>query len=233
MFSVSLSSFSADLSVASASDLARAQADLGTAFEAATGHKVRWINGSSGLLARQIRHGAPYDVFLSADQNFALDLEKEGHAVAGSVRAYAIGRLGLYSKGARLSTTLDLTRPAVRYVSIANPAHAPYGSAALEFLKNIGLHEQIAGKLVYAENVQQAFQMAATGNSDACVVAWSLVFDKGGIVLDSSKHAPITQAAAIPRGTEQPGAARQFLDFLTAAKGQAILTRFGFAIPRR
>jgi molybdate transport system substrate-binding protein len=231
--SASLSSFSADLSIASASDLIPAQQALTDAFRSSHGHNIRWINGSSGLLARQIRHGAPYDLFLSADRNYAQQLESDGHAIPGSVRPYALGRLGLYARRPPAPSPADLVKPEYRYIAIANPAHAPYGRAAMEYLQRTGLHALIASKLVYAENVQQAFQMAATGNADVCIVAWSLVLDRGGVPLDSKSHSPIIQAAAIPRRTTQPAAARQFLEFLAGGQARAILTRFGFAIPGR
>lgn len=165
--------------------------------------------------------------------NYARELERDRHALAGSVRVYATGRLGLFSKKQPQPAPADLVKPEYHYIAIANPAHAPYGRAAVEFLQRTGLHPRVAGKLVYAENVQQAFQMAATGNADLCLVAWSLILDKGGAPLDPSMHAPILQATAVPRRTKLPVEACQFIDFLVSARGRAILTRHGFAAPGR
>lgn len=144
-----------------------------------------------------------------------------------------MGRLGLYSRRLPPPAPGDLAKPEYRYIAIANPAHAPYGRAAMDYLQRTGLYALISGKLVYAENVQQAFQMAATGNADACIVAWSLILDKGGVPLDPGSHSPVLQATAIPSRTGQQAAARQFLDFLTGPQGRGILSRFGFSPPGR
>ena len=228
--SLSLSSLGAEITVAAASDLAPASAELSSAFERQAGHKVNWINGSSGLFARQIEAGAPFDVFLSADEKIVEDLANRQKVLAGSAKTYARGRLALWSKRGNVALS-ELESPAVRFIAIANPAHAPYGRAARDFLERRGLWTRLQPKLVYGENVLQTFQYAASGNADLCLVAWSQVRDKGGLAIDPALHLPLRQTGAIPSRAPHPAEARQFLAFLASPAGQAILARFGFLAP--
>jgi molybdate transport system substrate-binding protein len=182
--------------------------------------------GSSGLLARQIANGAPFDVYLSADERFVRQLADEGKIAPASVKVYAIGRLALWSKhGYR--TLDDLRRPEVRHVAIANPDHAPYGVAAREALRNAGLWPAVERKIVFGENVRQALQFAETGNADAALVAYSLVV-KRGVLVPASLHQPIRQAAGVVAASRQGALARRFLDFLLSPAGKAVLAQAGF-----
>lgn len=184
------------------------------------------------MLARQIANGAPYDVFLSANRRYVDDLAGTGRIAAGSVRDYAVGRLGLWSKGGRWGRLEDLTAPGVRHMAIPNPAHAPYGVAARQALERRGLWQRVAPKIVYGENVRQTLQYAESGNADSAITAWSLVFDKGGVLLPEEWHAPVRQSAGIVSSSRRQREARQFLDFLTGPEARAILLRHGFAAPR-
>jgi molybdate transport system substrate-binding protein len=234
--SAALSSFGAEITVAAASDLSPASAELRAGFERQSGHKVNWINGSSGLFARQVEAGAPFDVFLSADEKIVEDLVTTKKVLAGSPKIYARGRLGLWSKKAAEAKAgslalSQLEAPDVRFIAIANPAHAPYGRAAKDFLERRGLWAKLLPKVVYAENVLQAFQFAASGNADFCLVAWSQVMDKGGLALDPAQYMPLRQTGAIPYRAEHPAEARAFLAYLSSKEGQAILGRHGFLTP--
>ncbi len=215
------------LLVAAAADLSSLQQPLSQYFERVTGQKVQFIFGASGMLARQIEQGAPYDVFLSANEKFVNDLAAGRHLVSGTVRIYAQGRLGLWSQDGSVSSLDDLRNPRVLHVAIANPAHAPYGVAAWEALKNQGLWEALQPKIVYAENVRQALEYAESGNADAVITAWSLVSDRGGIMLPETWHAPIRQAGGVVATSRQAAAARRFLDFLTSPEGRSILEKHG------
>jgi molybdate transport system substrate-binding protein len=225
-----LSTYGAEITVAAASDLAPASAELRAAFEKASGHKVNWVNGSSGLFARQIEAGAPFDVFLSADEKIVAELATDQKVLAGSAKTYGRGRLGLWSKQGNL-TLKQLEAPAVRFIAIANPAHAPYGRAAKDYLERRGLWTKLLPKLVYGENVLQAYQYAASGNAELCIVAWSQVMDKGGLPIDPSLHMALRQTGAIPYRAPHPVEARTFLAFLSSPAGQAILSRHGFLAP--
>jgi molybdate transport system substrate-binding protein len=220
-----------EIFVAAAADLARIQTHICSSFAKATGFRARFSLGASGMLARQIENGAPFDVYLSANERFTRDLEATGKLAPGSVRVYAQGRLGLWSRSGRIRTLDDLLAPGIRHVAIANPLHAPYGMAAQQALKNRGLWEKLAGKIVYGENVQQALNFAETGNADAVLTAWSLVFDHGVVSLPANLHAPIRQVGAVVKSTRHPAAAFAFLNFLTGPEGRRLLSRFGLEPP--
>jgi molybdate transport system substrate-binding protein len=223
----------AELLVAAAADLSRTEAALNTAFTQKTGHTLRLVLGSSGQLARQIESGAPYDVFLSANDAFVHELAKSGHIQPDSVRVYAIGRLALWSKSGRVKKPEDLTADGIRHVAIANPDHAPYGVAARQLLERLGLWKRIESRIVYGENIRQTLQYAESGNADAAITAWALVFDRGGVLLPAELHEPIRQAAGIVASSRQPELARRFLEMLASPDGIALLEKFGLFRPVR
>ncbi len=200
---------------------------LGRAARQTAGVSVRFTFGSSGLLARQIENGAPYDVYLSANERFVAELVDSRRLLPDSVRLYALGRVGLWSKSGRYHNLTDLLAPGMKHLAIPNPAHAPYGVAAREALKSRGIWSALESRIVYGENVQQALQFAESGNADAVLTAWSLVFNKGGVLLPAEWHSPIRQTGAVVAGSRHPDAARRFLDFLTSRGGKALLAQHG------
>ena len=183
------------------------------------------------MLARQIENGAPYDVYLSANEVFVKQLADSGKVLRDSVTVYAYGRLGLWSRSGRIAKLTDLLDPSIRHVAIANPLHAPYGVAAREALRRQGLWDKLHGKLVYGENVQQTLQYAESGNADAAITAWSLVFDRGAVQLPAAWHDPIRQVGAAVAGRPNIASARRFLEFLTGPQGREILRKFGLQVP--
>ena len=239
-FSLLLSSFllllplpaAEPLSIAAAADLSPLQTQLAQSITQATGIPVRFTFGGSGILARQIENGAPFDLYLSANEGFLRDLEKVGKLVAGSAATYATGRLGLWSKSGRFRAVPDLTGAGVVHVALPNPAHAPYGAAARELLRGLGLWTKVEPKVVYGENVQQALQYAESGNADACITAWSLVRDKGGILLPAGGHPPIRQVGALVSGSRRQAEAGKVLAFLLSPAGKALLEAHGFGAVR-
>ena len=227
------SASSQELLIGAASDLSPLESALRQAFETRSGVRLRFSFGSSGMLARQIRSGAPYDVYLSANEQLVRDLSKDGLLAPDSIHAYATGRLGLWSPSGRLRKIQDLALSDVRHIAIPNPQHAPYGAAAEQLLRKEGIWEQVRGKLVLAENVRQAFEYARTGNADAVLTSWTLLFDKDGILLPDALHLPIQQAGGVVKGAGNEKAGRAFLDFLAGAEGQKLLARFGLFPPKR
>ncbi len=219
------------LLVAAAADLAPAEGSLRVAFRQATGAELAFVLASSGMLARQIDQGAPYDAYLSANEVFIEDLAKSGRLIPGSVRVYALGRIGLWSKDQRIRSVADLADAHLRHVAIPNPAHAPYGMAAREALKNRGLWSVLEPKLVYGDNVLQAFQFASSGNAEAVITSWTLLFNKGGILLSDSWHQPIRQAGGVVARSRQASLALRFLDFLTEEKGAKVRGQYGLFPP--
>jgi molybdate transport system substrate-binding protein len=222
-----------DLLVAAAADLAGIEQPVTALFQKTTGRKAKFVLGASGLLARQIEQGAPYDVFLSANERFVTDLAKSGRLVPDTVRVYAYGRLGLWSRDGSVTRLEQLRERRVVHLAMANPASAPYGAAAKEFLESDGLWTAVQGKVVYGENVRQALQFAESGNADAVITAWSLVFDRGGILLPATGYTPIYQAGGVVAGRPDEAAARRFLDILANDEGRRILMAHGLGLPDR
>jgi molybdate transport system substrate-binding protein len=215
-----------DLVISAAADLAPLRTEL-TALAARHNLRVQFTFGSSGLLARQIQQGAPYDVYLSANESFVSNLASQGRLVSGTGRVYAYGRLALWSK-IPLKGLERLLSPEIRHVAIANPQHAPYGAAARQALERQGLWERIQPKLVYGENVRQALQFAESGNAEAAIVAWSLVIHRGGVLLPAAWHDPLRQAGAVVSGSRAQPQAIRFLDLFSSPEGIAVLRRYGF-----
>jgi molybdate transport system substrate-binding protein len=215
----------ADLLVAAAADAVRLEQPLREGFQKAAGGQIRFVFGSSGMLARQIGSGAPYDVYLSANERFVHDLAAQGKLDPQSVRVYALGRVALWSKNRSIRKLSDLG--SVGRLSLPNPAHAPYGVAARQALEKEGAWKKLEARIVYAENVRQALQFAESGNVDAAITAWSLVFDRGGILIPAGLHAPIRQAAGVVASSSNRGLAAKFLEYLASQEGRALLARHG------
>jgi molybdate transport system substrate-binding protein len=160
-FALTLPASPAEILAAAASDLVPLDAPLRHLFQEDTGHTVRFVFGSSGMLARQIENGAPYDVYLAANERFARDLAAQGKVDPASVAVYALGRVAVWSKSGRFGSLADLR--AARRIALPNPAHAPYGVAGRQALEREGLWAGLEGRIVYGENVRQALQYAESG----------------------------------------------------------------------
>lgn len=228
----------ADLLLLAASDLGPAFEDLVPAYESRTGERIAVVLGSTGNLAAQIRHGAPADLFFSADESFMDALIAEGHVDAASRTVYATGRLALVVPAGRgLPPPLEtLADPASGLIAIANPEHAPYGRAAREALVSMALWEGVTPRLVLGENVAHTLQFVRTGNADAGLVALSLVRGAPGEplpyrVVEERLHVPLRQVAGITITTRQAERARAFLEFVVSSEGQEMLARYGFEPP--
>lgn len=225
------------ITVSAAADLAFAFQEVARAFEGETGVRVQLNLGSSGVLAQQIRQGAPVDVFASANLDYVRELEGEGLLLPDTVVVYARGRLALWSREdapVEVRSLGDLLRPEVRRVAIANPNHAPYGAAARQALQRAGLWGPLQPKLVIGENVRQALQYARGGDADAALVALSLALQAGGrwAPVPQGLYQPLDQAMAVVRGTPHEAEARAFVRFVTGPRGRAILQGHGFTIPQ-
>lgn len=219
------------LLVAAASDLASMEQSLAQAFRTATGKQFEMVFAASGMLARQIEQGAPFDVYLSANEEYVKQLVERGKLDPATVSVYAIGRLGLWSKEGAINDLKQLTAGRVKHIAIANPAHAPYGMAAREALQTSGLWDQLQPRLVYGENVRQALQFAESGNADVALTAWSLVFDRGGVLVADGIHGPIRQTGGALASSKRPELAREFLSFLKGPAGREVLASHGLSIP--
>lgn len=216
----SLSARSADLLIAAASDLS----PLAPKLERAYKEKVRFTLASSGSLKQQIENGAPFDVFLSANEQYVMDLAAAN--LVSDATVYAIGRIALWSPNGSVASLADLKKTSVIHLSIPNPQFAPYGVAARQALESQGLWKGVESKIVYGENVRQALQFAESGNVDVVVTSWTLLNGKGTL-LPAEWHQPIRQTGAIVKSSAQAEAARRFLKFLLGPEAQKILTDGG------
>lgn len=214
----------AEILIAAAADLAPSEAALTRLAPAG----AKFTFGSSGQIANQIRAGAPYDVYLSADIRLVRGLAAERKVDPATVTLYALGRVGLWSRSGKVRRLEDLRSPAVLQIAIANPDHAPYGVAARDILSRSGLWEAVKPRVVYGESVRQAMQFAASGNAEAALVAWSLVHDRGGVLIPSALHAPIEQAGAVVAWSKRAEEGRRFLNALAGEAGQSYLSGAGF-----
>lgn len=216
------------LTIAAAADLSALAGPLQQAFPEA---ELVFSFGSSGMLARQIEAGAPFDVFLSANVGYVEGLVTKGKVLRDDMTFYANGRLGVWSKSGNIQTLEDFGKFSRLTIAIANPQHAPYGVAAKQALEKSGIWERHQSRVVYAENVRQAFQFAESGNVDVTVTAWSLLYDREASLVPGDLHTPIRQVGAVIRSTKQRKLAWKFMDFLTSAEGKRILVDRGFFLP--
>lgn len=227
----------APLRVAAAADLARAFEALGPDFERASGRRVSFTFGSTGLLAKQIREGAPFDVFAAANVSFVDEVVRAGACDGETQAPYARGRIALWTRrgeGAPPASLTDLADPRFRRIAIANPEHAPYGQAAKQALERAGLWSAVSPRLVYGENVRQTLQFAETGNVEAAIVALALVVDDAEdpwILIDEALHHPIDQALVVCRHGRDREGALAFVRFINAEPGRVVMRRFGFLLP--
>lgn len=225
-----------EITVAAASDLTPAFEELGKEFQASKNIKVVFNFGSSGMLARQIEHGAPMDIFASANVDYVNQLEQKGLTIPGTKKLYARGGITLWTlkdSSVQIEKITDLTRAEVKRVAIANPEHAPYGMAAREALERSGIWEAVKPKLVYGENIRQTLQYAQTGNVEVAIVALSLSMQSDGrwVPIPEELHKPLDQGLAVIKGAKNEQAAREFGDFILSPQGQAIMKKFGFTLP--
>ena len=210
-------------------------------FAKASGHAIEPRPGSTGELYAQIVNGAPYDAFLSADEERPAKLEAEGRGVAGTRFPYAVGRVVLWSPDpARIGGDGVLTLRAAEFahLALAEPKTAPYGAAARAALGALGLWQELEPKAVYGQNIGQTLQFVTSGNAELGFVALSQIRapgrDLGGSrwIVPADLHAPIRQEAILLVRARQNAAARAFLEWLRSEDGGALVASFGYEIPR-
>ncbi len=228
------------VSVAVASNALGAAKTLSEVFEGETGHEVKVSSGSTGKLYAQIVNGAPYDVFLAANEREPKRLEDAGLSVAGTRFTYALGKLVLWSAdgaaiqgdGVALLKAGDFNR-----LAIANPRNAPYGVASMEVLKAMYVDQQLKRKLVRGENIGQAFQYVASGNAELGFIAMSQLVGasqsiEGSLwMVPSEMYSPVRQQAVLLKRAEHSEAAAAFIEFLQSAPAKEILVqRYGYGV---
>lgn len=226
----------AEVHVAVAANFTAPMKRIAEEFEKDTGHKMVLSYGATGKFYAQIINGAPFDVFLSADDETPAKLEKEGFAVRGSRMTYATGRLVLWSAKPGLidDKASVLMRNDFNRLAIASPKLAPYGAAAVQTMNKIGLFPLLQAKLVMGESIGQTFSMISSGNAELGFVAMSQVFEfdrlKSGSawVVPANLHSPLRQDAVLLARARNNPAALQFLTFLKSGQARIIMTLFGY-----
>lgn len=207
-------------------------------FEKDTGHKAVIATGATGAFYAQIRNGAPFEVFLSADDETPAKLEAEGKAIVGSRFTYAVGKLVLWSAKPGFVDAKGevLKKGEFAHLSLANPKTAPYGTAAVETLKKLGLLDSVQSKIVQGENISQAQQFIATGNAEMGFVALSQVWKDGkltsgsGWMVPADFYSPIKQDAVILANGKGKAAAEALMKYLKSDKARAVIKSFGYEI---
>ena len=229
--------------VAAASDLKFAIEEIAARFEAETGQKLRLVFGSSGQFKTQILQGAPFHLFMSADEGFVHELADAGRTKDRG-RAYALGRIGimvppgspLLPDGTLKDLAAALKDGRLQKFAIANPDHAPYGARAREALQHAGLWDAIQPRLVFGENISQTAQFAVSGSTQGGIIALSLALAPAVArtgrfqLIPESWHQPLRQRMVLVKGA--PKAAKAFYEHLSAPAAQAVMLRYGFVTPK-
>lgn len=223
-----------EVQVAVAANFAAPMEKLAPMFARETGHKAVLSFGSTGKFYAQIRHGAPFEVLLAADDETPARLEREGRGA--SRFTYAVGRLALWSRQAGFVDAQGevLKRGRFDRLAIADPRLAPYGAAAIETVRKLGLLEALRPKFVQGENIAQAWQFAATGNAALGFVALSQVYAGGKLkegsawIVPASMHAPIRQDAILLDKGKDNAAASALMRYLQGSKARAVIRSFGY-----
>jgi molybdate transport system substrate-binding protein len=230
--------------IAAAADLKFALTEVAERFGAETGRQVKLSFGSSGNFARQIEQGAPFQLFLSADESYVVRLAAQG-LTEDDGTLYAIGRIVVFAPtGSQVRADAELrdvktalADGRLRRLAIANPDHAPYGRAAREALEHAGIWALAAPALVLGENASQAAQFATSGSAQAGIIPYSLalapaVASRGAYaLLPEDWHRPLRQRMALLNGAGET--ARRFHDYLREPGARKVLERYGFVLPAR
>lgn len=224
-----------DTQVAVAANFTEPAKVIAADFNKATGHTAVLSFGSSGQFYSQIANGAPFQVFLSADEERPAKAEAEGLAVKGSRFTYAVGRLVLYSKTPGLVDPKGAVLKTGKFekVAIADPKTAPYGLAAVETMTKRGVYETLKPKIVQGASIAQAYQFTETGAAELGFVALSQVIQvKGGSrwVVPAADHTPIVQQAVLLKTGADSAAAKAFIDYLKSPAAKAVIKRYGYEV---
>jgi molybdate transport system substrate-binding protein len=229
-----------EITVAAASDLQFAMQDVAARYQKKTGRAIKAIYGSSGNFFQQIQNGAPFDIFFSANLDYAKKLEAAGLTEPGSYYPYAKGQIVIW---VRNDSKLDLTSgmkalldPSIKKIAVANPQHAPYGQAAVAAMQSQNVYEKVKDKFVLGENISQTASFIVSGSADVGIVALSLALspnmkDKGRYVeVPADEYSPLEQACVVLASSKNKQTAQQFLSFVKTAAIADVLKSYGFEV---
>ncbi len=226
-----------EIAVAAAANLTGVLDEIASNFTKSTGIQVVISYGATAQLAQQIENGAPFDLFAAADVEHVDGLVEKKYILPETRAIYTRGVLALWvPKGDApgIAGLTDLVKRSVRYISVANPATAPYGKAAVDALRRANVWTKVESKVVYATNISMAKQYAGSGNADVALTAYSLVLRESGkvLVVDQSLYDPIDQALGVVAASKNAAAAKQFAAWLRGAEGRNVLNKHGYAAPQ-
>ena len=229
-----------EITVAAAADLQFAMADIAARYQKETGKTVKLTFGSSGNFFQQIQNGAPFDVFFSANLDYAKKLDTAGLAEPGTLYQYATGKIVLWvpsdSKLDISAGLAALTNPAIKKIAIANPQHAPYGQAAVAALKKEGVYDKVADRFVLGENISQTASFVVSGAADVGIVALSLALsptmkDKGRYVeIPDADYPAIEQACVVLKSSKEKETAKAFVNYIKTPASAELLRKYGFEV---
>jgi molybdate transport system substrate-binding protein len=222
--------------VAVAANFSKTMQSLVTEFEKTSDYQIALSFGSSGKFYAQIKQGAPYELFFSADQANPDALQKDGLVIAGSRFTYAIGRLAVWSPRLDFANKIEtkLKLGTFNNLAMANPKVAPYGAAALEVLRHLELIDVTQPKWVRGENIAQTYQFVSTGNADLGFVALSQLLGRKKVsrgaywLVPDIMHSAIKQDVVLLHSASQSQGAKAFLEFMHTGRARDIITRFGY-----
>jgi molybdate transport system substrate-binding protein len=236
---LSLSVQAAEVKVAVASNFAQPMKDIAAEFEKDTGHKLSVTQGATGKFYAQITNGAPFEVFLSADDETPRKLVKEGKAISGTQFTYAIGRLVLWSPDEKLvdqgGAVLKTDR--FKFIAIANAKVAPYGRAAVQAMQKLGVLSTIEPRVVQGESITQTHQFVTTGNAQLGFVALSQVWENNriksgsGWIIPEEMHEQLRQDIVLLNPGKDSSAATALVNYLKSDKAKKIIERYGYKLP--
>lgn len=224
----------AQTNVAVAANFTEAAKEIAAAFKTKTGHDAILSFGASGQIYTQITQDAPFQIFLSADDERPKKAIDEGYGVPGSAFTYAVGKLVLWSKTpSAIKGEATLKDASFSKLSICNPVAAPYGAAAVETMKSLKLYDTLQPKLVVGANITQAYQFVESGNAEVGFVALSqVVSDTSGSrwMVPQDLYSPIRQDAVLLKKGTGNEAATAFMTFLKGPEATAIIRKFGYEV---
>jgi len=237
---ISQSCLAQEITVAAAADLQFAMQDIATRFQKETGKTVKLTYGSSGNFFQQIQNGAPFDIFFSANLDYAKKLDAAGLTEPGSYYQYAKGKIVIWvPKESKLDLTPGMKAfldPSVKKIAVANPQHAPYGQAAVAAMQSQNVYEKVKDRFVLGENISQTASFVVSGSADVGIVALSLALspnmkDKGRYVeVPADEYPPIEQACVILGSSKNKETARQFMAFIKTSAIADVLRSYGFDV---
>jgi molybdate transport system substrate-binding protein len=235
-YSAAINTQAAEISVAVAANFSSVLKDIAVEFQKDTGHQLAITPGATGKFYAQISNGAPFDVFLSADDETPRKLAQEGKAIAASQFTYAIGRLALWSPSPDLvDKSADILKTdKFKYIAIANAKVAPYGQAAVQTMQKLGVLTKIEPRIVQGESIAQTYQFVSTGNAQLGFVALSQILENGKIkagsawIVPEEMHEQLKQDAVVLQSCKHMSACQALMEYLKSEKAKKMMASYGY-----